>query len=230
MNHVLFERNTKGRDFVVGDIHGCYDQLIAEMDRFHFNQYDRLFSVGDLCDRGPHSYKVAMLFKNDSRLHAIRGNHEQMLINACEPGSEDYPVRMFIQNGGMWINQLLYSEISDTAEFFKSLPIAMTVETSYGRVGIVHGQPYGLDWNKFLKYLDGGYGATIDHVRGVAQWGRAIANRKARLPYNQPFIANVARVYCGHTPMGEVTDDGNITFIDTGAVFGGKLTMLQISP
>lgn len=51
-----FEANTAGRDFVVGDVHGMVEMLCKEMDSIRFNPAkDRLFSVGDLVDRGPQS-------------------------------------------------------------------------------------------------------------------------------------------------------------------------------
>ena len=56
-----FARNTHGRDFVVGDIHGCFDLLQQALDEAAFNpDRDRLFSVGDLIDRGPQSPQVLL--------------------------------------------------------------------------------------------------------------------------------------------------------------------------
>lgn len=50
MAHVQrFDRNTAGRDFVIGDIHGCFDQVGEALARVHFDEScDRLFAVGDL--------------------------------------------------------------------------------------------------------------------------------------------------------------------------------------
>jgi serine/threonine protein phosphatase 1 len=51
-----FELNEKGRDFVVGDIHGCFDLLSNNLKEIGFDEsVDRLFSVGDLVDRGKQS-------------------------------------------------------------------------------------------------------------------------------------------------------------------------------
>ena len=55
-------RNAKGKDFIVGDIHGHYDLLMEGLERISFcKQNDRLFSVGDLIDRGPESLKCMSL-------------------------------------------------------------------------------------------------------------------------------------------------------------------------
>ncbi len=60
--HVEYPANEDGRDFVVGDIHGEYDQLMEALDHQNFDKdHDRLFSVGDLIDRGPKSVDVVML-------------------------------------------------------------------------------------------------------------------------------------------------------------------------
>lgn len=47
-----------GRLFVVGDIHGCYDLLMQQLERVQFNfEKDLLIAVGDLVDSGPDSLK-----------------------------------------------------------------------------------------------------------------------------------------------------------------------------
>ena len=52
-----FAQNIAGRDFAVGDIHGCFTELQRGLDAIGFNpNTDRLFSVGDLVDRGPESH------------------------------------------------------------------------------------------------------------------------------------------------------------------------------
>ena len=52
----VLPENDRGRDFVVGDLHGCYDALMRQLDARGFDPAaDRLLSVGDLVDRGPDS-------------------------------------------------------------------------------------------------------------------------------------------------------------------------------
>ena len=54
--------NTRGRDFVVGDLHGCLPDLKALLTTVSFNpDKDRLIAVGDLVDRGPESLGVLRL-------------------------------------------------------------------------------------------------------------------------------------------------------------------------
>ena len=69
-----------GRDLIVGDVHGCFTKLRASLDAVGFNlERDRLFSVGDLVDRGPESDR-ALEWLAQPWFHAISGNHEDMAI------------------------------------------------------------------------------------------------------------------------------------------------------
>jgi serine/threonine protein phosphatase 1 len=58
------------------NLHGKYNELINALAQIGFNfGDDRLFSVGDLVDKGKDSKKVVDLLQKDW-FHAIRGNHE----------------------------------------------------------------------------------------------------------------------------------------------------------
>lgn len=73
--------NVDGRDFIIGDLHGCFDELINLLNFVKFNKNkDRLFSTGDLIDRGPKS-KECMELLNTNWFFPILGNHEDLLIN-----------------------------------------------------------------------------------------------------------------------------------------------------
>ncbi|MBM7615602.1 metallophosphoesterase [Alkaliphilus hydrothermalis] len=85
------------RKFVVADIHGCYIQLVELLNRIKadFN-YDQIIFLGDFIDRGPNSWDVIQLLislqKKYGKDHIIllRGNHEQMAIDAIQSGSNRY--------------------------------------------------------------------------------------------------------------------------------------------
>ena len=56
MHTSTFVLNESGRDFVVGDVHGCFRTLEHALGALTFDpNLDRLFGVGDLVNRGPHS-------------------------------------------------------------------------------------------------------------------------------------------------------------------------------
>src|SRR5512138_1050268 len=68
-----------GRTIVVGDIHGCYDELMALLQKAEFGEEDRLVSVGDLISKGPKSREVLELFMTDPRCTTVIGNHDLAL-------------------------------------------------------------------------------------------------------------------------------------------------------
>src|SRR6185503_1963468 len=75
-----FTKNPYGRDIAVGDIHGNYPGLMAALDSIGFSvQHDRLFSVGDIVDRGMENELCVQLLDRPW-FHAVCGNHEDMAI------------------------------------------------------------------------------------------------------------------------------------------------------
>lgn len=73
--------NVEGRDFVVGDIHGCFDEFERLLKHVKFDpEIDRVFCTGDLVDRGPKSFECLSLLKKKWFFSTL-GNHEDMLLN-----------------------------------------------------------------------------------------------------------------------------------------------------
>jgi diadenosine tetraphosphatase ApaH/serine/threonine PP2A family protein phosphatase len=67
------------RTIVIGDIHGCYDELEDMLAEVRFNADDRLVSVGDLITKGPKSREVLERFMSDPQFSAVMGNHDLAL-------------------------------------------------------------------------------------------------------------------------------------------------------
>lgn len=68
--------------YVVGDIHGCYDELMALLKKIKFGCSDTLIFVGDLVNRGPKSLEVLRFIKSlKSRAKIVLGNHDFHLIS-----------------------------------------------------------------------------------------------------------------------------------------------------
>jgi hypothetical protein len=67
------------RTIVVGDIHGCYDELMDLLEKVSFEQSDKLICVGDLVTKGPKDREVLELFMTDPRLSTVIGNHDLAL-------------------------------------------------------------------------------------------------------------------------------------------------------
>lgn len=74
-------------DYVVGDIQGCFDSLIALLDKIAFNpQKDTLYCVGDIVNRGPKSLEtLAFLYSLNDSAKIVLGNHDLHLIS-CHYG------------------------------------------------------------------------------------------------------------------------------------------------
>jgi serine/threonine protein phosphatase 1 len=214
-----FNKNTQGRDFVVGDIHGAFSRLEETLTRIGFNkEVDRLFSVGDTCDRNPES-NLAIDYIYEPWFHAISGNHEQMAIDFAF--GVGYPMSLgdYAANGGAWniVNSL--EERETIARAFQDLPLAMEVETDQGLVGIIHAECPFDDWNKFKESEED------FSIRNVAMWERTRW-------YNgdTKHVVGVHALIVGHTPIDEVEVLGNVWYIDTmGWRPKGKFTVLDLS-
>jgi serine/threonine protein phosphatase 1 len=206
-----FEINTHGRDWVVGDIHGCFSVLENALDRVGFDrQNDRLFSVGDLVDRGPDSVR-ALEFLPEPWFHAVRGNHEQLLL---ETNLDDRAaVHFWWANGGGWFFAEPESVRVSLRQALSTLPYLIEVETEHGTVGIVHADvPRGQTWPEFSTAVLIGEPDALE----TALWGRSRA--LGRYDFG---VEGIDRVYLGHTPVFDgVLPVGNVRCIDTGAVYG----------
>jgi len=69
----------ESRTIVVGDTHGCYDELMDLLNQLNFGVSDRIVSVGDLVTKGPKNREVLELFMKDSRFSTVIGNHDLAL-------------------------------------------------------------------------------------------------------------------------------------------------------
>ena len=222
-----FSQNPSGRDFVVGDIHGMFVHLRMLLEGVAFDETaDRLFSVGDLVDRGPQSGE-ALEWLDHHWFHACRGNHEQFAIDSIDPEQRDLWVN---HNGGEWwleVDEVRQGEFRDR---FQTLPLVLEVETQSGNVGIVHADvPPFIDWQQFLALLE----LNNRDAALYAMWSR---NRISGATSTMPVCGGVERVYCGHTPTRKTVQIDNVYFIDTGAAYvyegylDAHLTMVEIHP
>ena len=212
-----FSLNEVGRDFVIGDIHGCFTKLSALLGEIEFDESkDRLFSVGDLVDRGSESEK-SIEWLSKPWFYAVRGNHEQIAID-CAAGM--YSHDHYIANGGAWFLGLTQQERIKYADEFSAMPIAIDVQTAHGLVGIVHAECPASNWGELIGRI---YNDPDDQFIQACLWSRHRATN-----HTETVIDGVVHVISGHTPMQNATMYGNSLFIDTGAVFGHDFTIIEI--
>jgi serine/threonine protein phosphatase 1 len=223
MSKVLhFERNDLGRDFFVGDIHGCFELLEVRLMEIGFDESrDRLFSVGDLVDRGPSS-EESINWIAKPWFHAARGNHEQMAIGVAA-GKHD--LGNYLANGGGWFLSMSEERKKLYAEAFSSLPYAMDIETDAGLIGVVHAECCVNSWDAFCDALDNpASNNKLRHVTEYALWARSKIQ-----DLDTSAIDGLTILIVGHTPVNRPLVMGNVVYIDTGAVFGKGLTVMEAS-
>ncbi|WP_410016818.1 metallophosphoesterase [Sodalis sp. C49] len=203
------------RIFVVGDVHGCYDLLLAKLARQRFDRArDLLISVGDLIDRGAQNLQCLELLEQPW-FCAVRGNHEQMAIDALSRGEEN----LWLANGGQWFWRLDEEQRRRAAALIERcayLPLIIDLEMAQRHIVIAHAD-YPLDNYRYQQ--------TVDPELVV--WSRQRINRNQR-GRGAP-ISGATHFFFGHTPLERVRHFYNQFYIDTGAVFGGTLTLVDIT-
>ena len=68
------------RTIVIGDIHGCYDELVSLLEKVGLATSDRVVAVGDLIVKGPKNAEVLDLFSSDDRFSSVIGNHDLAIL------------------------------------------------------------------------------------------------------------------------------------------------------
>jgi serine/threonine protein phosphatase 1 len=210
--------STSGRLFAIGDIHGCVDELTAVLTAIAPARGDTVVFVGDYIDRGPAACEVVNLLLELRQGHAdyvfLKGNHEDMMLSFL--GLPGHYGESFLLNGG-----------------------APTLE-SYGvseaaAINAIERIPPGhIDFLRTLatSYLHPPYlfvHAGISPLRQLEE-----QSVEDMLWIRQEFIFNPhqldATVVFGHTPMRAVMVDLPYKLgIDTGLVYGGKLTCIEFN-
>lgn len=193
--------------WVVGDIHGCFSLLMAKLRLCHFDPWqDLLVSVGDVIDRGPDSLRCLKLLRK-RWIIAVRGNHEQMGLDALATGEQF----LWFMNGGSWFAQAEQPAATTALETCRQLPWILELRCQNGIHVIAHAD-YPDDNYQWQKEVD------LQRVL----WDRT------RLMNKGNGIRGADHFWFGHTHLRQRLDHENLHYIDTGAVFGGELTLVQL--
>ncbi|ENV17503.1 metallophosphoesterase [Acinetobacter guillouiae] len=224
----IWNKTIKGKLYVVGDIHGCYDLLMNRLIEIGFNfENDLLVAVGDLVDRGIQNIECMNLI-DQPWFTSIRGNHEDLCIKGLF--NESFG-RCHIANGGEWFYELDAQTQHKIINKFNQLPIALEITHQGRKFGFVHWHIEQNDWELFKHNLN-----HFDVVRyaieakrfptDAAMWGRE------RFDLENPKytkVQGVDLVIMGHTVTTTPIKRDNCYYIDTGAVYCGSLTILDLS-
>ena len=215
------ERNDRGRDFVVGDVHGCFrtlEELVAKVE--FVEGRDRLFSVGDLIDRGPNSQEALEWLMHKRIDGTVAGNHEYMFGAYLAQPQE----RMAYEG---WWREV---ERDDKLKWLwtaliSHMPFAMTIETAHGDVGIIHAGPMYRNWIRTIGDLEQGRNEAMETALLGGYEGAGAQWRGKR----GTQVRGLRALFTGHRITKEIVHDGPWWSIDTGAgTPGGKLSMVQI--
>ena len=210
--------NTKGVDYIVGDIHGEYNKLIESLKLINFDfSKDRLFCTGDLVDRGSQNEECLSLINQDWFI-TVMGNHELMCLDNFYY-SNQYPemYRMHAANGGEWFCVSDYKQQEFFVRQIETLPVIVEVQIDeHTKIGIIHAN-VGYDWEELKKEIK-----NINQISGSQNrilmdtlWGRSRISNSTAIP-----CKNISHVFVGHSPVQSVKTLGNVSFIDTGVIFG----------
>lgn len=205
--------NRRGRDFFVGDLHGQYRLLEQALRGVDFDpSRDRLFSVGDLIDRGDESLACLSL-AFEPWCFGVRGNHEMLAHDALIRKTPN-AWALWQMNGGDWIERHDVKAVTATLEkALTHLPYAREVEVAGRTLGMVHAEPPP-DW-RLIETA----GQTLAHD---LVWGRRRISAGDRTP-----VAHIAAVVVGHTIVERPVTLGNVHYLDTGAFHTGRLTLID---
>ncbi|WP_329160140.1 polynucleotide kinase-phosphatase [Streptomyces sp. NBC_01717] len=220
-------RHLTGPFDIIGDIHGCSSELesllgkLGYVDGAHPEGRTAVF-VGDLVDRGPDSPGVlrrVMSMVSAGNALCVPGNHENKLGRYLKGRKVQHTHGL-----AETIEQLDREDAKDPAfreqvrEFIDGLVSHYVLDG--GKLVVCHaGLPE--------KY----HGRTSGRVRSHALYGDTTGETDefglpVRYPWAEEYRGRAAVVY-GHTPVPSTSWVNNTLCLDTGAVFGGKMTALR---
>ena len=225
-------RDERGPFDIIGDVHGCYDELIELLERVDYipdvevgmrsPEGRRVVFVGDLVDRGP---GVVETLRLAMRMVAAG-------VAFCAPGNHDVKLLRALMGRHVWVAHGL----RDSLDQIDRLPgeEAETLSAAF--------QAFTLGLPPYLM-LDGGalvvahaglperfHGRVSGRVRSLVLYGESIGDDEDGLPIRVDWAEDyhgAATVVYGHTPQREARWRNNTINCDTGCVFGGKLTAVR---
>jgi len=190
---------------IIGDIHGCYNELQALLDKAGIGDDEPIIALGDLFDRGPCPEQVFDFFTSHPNTRSVRGNHEQRHINA---GTQLVQRVTRVQFDTRYRDVLAYME---------TLPLY--IKTKEAR--LVHG------------YYEPGL--KLKQQRDSVLLGRPAGEIYLKRCYQRPWYQLYTRkkpLIVGHRDytgkMQPLIIEGRLYAIDTRCVYGGSLTGIKL--
>src|ERR1051325_3528554 len=191
------------RTIVIGDIHGCYDELTDLLELIDLQPDDRVVAVGDLITKGPKNREVLDLFIDDQRFSSVVGNHDRKLRQKWR----GEPVRL-TKEQRKTIEEL-EPDHERYFEFLKSLPYSIDL----GSHLVVHaGIRPGVS-------LDEQMASDLTEIRTMG----ADPTRRKGVPWYKVYRGPQTILF-GHWPKKKPKRAAYAIGLDTGCVYGRRLT------
>jgi hypothetical protein len=202
------------RTIIVGDVHGCVDELGRLLDALAPGVADRVFFVGDLVARGPDSLGVLALYRSVNG-QSVLGNHEYKLLAAhrARRSGTKRPRVSALHYG------LLHRLGEADWALIEALPLSLSLP-EHG-LSIVHA---GIVPEQSLAAQDPW---TMTHIRSIDPTGKP-SPRHDFEPWAARYTGHPHIVF-GHNSHVGLQLAPHATGIDTGCVYGGQLTALILA-
>jgi serine/threonine protein phosphatase 1 len=243
----LIPRNSLGRDFIVGDIHGCYSLLQEALVKIGFDvRADRLFCTGDLVDRGPEPVECLELLEQPW-FYAVVGNHERMLRSRVGRGERWRTRVQAAFHSGEWLESLDDSRQARLAwlvGLVSKLPGVLEVESGKESFFLVHAQRPVANGLPMADSQFRAAGSSAAHLESTT-WGRQLFRKFEKqlvvLEKVENQFCTVGErtgdrlTYVGHSIVGHPAIVDSHVFIDGGAYRqtrgeGGTLFIVEHVP
>jgi len=191
------------RTIVVGDIHGCYDELMKLLKKARFKQSDRVVSVGDLVSKGPKVREVLDLFITDKRFSTVIGNHDLILRRYWNGENVE------LKQGPKDTHKKLKRKKDKYLHFLNSLPFIIDLNTHL----VVHA---GIRPNVEL------HSQTTGDLTRIRVLGPDRESEDG-IPWYHVYNGEKTVIF-GHWPAAEPRRGPKAIGLDTGCVYGYSLT------
>ncbi len=191
------------RTIVIGDIHGCYDELIQLLEKLHLETVDQVVAVGDLTVKGPKSRDVLDLFRRDERFSSVIGNHDLALVR-CWRGEE-----ISLTAAQKRTFDELRAKDDGYLRYLSSLPFLINLNSHV----VVHA---GLRPEVPLEKQ------SPDDLVELRTIGEDRTSREGT-PWYEVYQGPAVALF-GHWPAPQPRLGKYAVGLDTGCVYGGKLT------
>ena len=227
-----YAANSRGNDYICADVHGHFSLLESYLRDVNFDySTDRLFSLGDLIDRGDESARV-LDYLAQPWFYAIMGNHEAMLLKAYD--TNDLSVyNWWYYWGGDWAQDYSKAQLKQYYEAFRNLPVAIELTLKNSRkVALVHAElPNETSWDTVCEQLSGipQQASDLDQY-GVANllWAKTQLRAAEKDRGKIAPVKGVDHVFHGHCIVHYQPETiTNRTFMDLGSYETGEIGFID---